>query len=331
MVLSRQVLVECVHQWGSNSVVESLLDPACSTFSIPNILGFIGFYENHGCAVVFGDPVCSLADRDLLTHAFHIFCEKRKKNIVYLVASEAFAYSMHAQVASALIPFGEELFLDPQQDPRKVSGKRGISLRGKLRHAIKGGLVVKEYPGNIPELEQQIQNTARQWIQHRKGPQVYISRVHLFTERFGKRWFYAVQEGQIVGCLVLNQIQNKKGWALDRIMTIPRSLQGTSEFLVISVLEKLAQEGCRFITFGAINNAHLGKITGFGTLTSWVTPLIYKASLKFFNLEGKRKFWEKFQPQSTPAFLIFKKPRLGFHELRGLMHALNVSFSHFLN
>jgi len=294
-------------------------------FSLPNILGFIGFYENRRCAVVFGDPVCAPFDREKLTEAFHAFCESRKKNVVYLVASQGFAYWMHERQQSALIPFGEELFLDPQNDPREASGKRGISLRGKLRHAEKEGLLVNEYQGRTPELEHKIQEVAKQWIHHRTGPQVYVSRVHLFTERFGKRWFYVLQGDKILAGLVLNQIQGTKGWALDRIMTIPKSPQGTSEFLVISVLEKIAQEGCGFLTFGAINNANLGKVTGFGSFTSWMIHHFYKLSLKFFNLEEKRRFWEKFQPQSTPVFLIFKKPRLGFHELKGLMHALNVS------
>ena len=325
MEIPRHEIVECVHRWGGNSVVESLLDPSCLIFSIPNVQGFMGYRENRGCAVVFGDPVCSPADRDRLVEAFHAFCEKNKKNVVYLVASEEFACGMRDTQRSALIPFGEELFLDPQRDPKTLSGKRGISLRGKLRHAAKIGLCVSEYRGEAPELERKIQDVAAAWLQHRSGPQIYISRVRLFSERFGKRWFYVHQGDQLLGGLVLNQLQAKGGWALDRVMTVPDAPQGTSELLVATVLEKIAHEGCRFLTFGAINGDMLGGISGFGKMTSFMTHHMYKASIKFFNLQGKRKFWEKFYPQSAPAFLIFKKPRLGYYEVRGLMHALNVS------
>ena len=325
MEIPRHEIVKWVHKWGGNSVVESLLDPNCLVFSIPKVQGFIGYRENRGCAVVFGDPVCPLTNRDRLVEAFHAFCEKNKKNIVYLVASEEFACHMRDTQGSALIPFGEELFLDPQRDPKILSGKRGISLRGKLRHAEKIGLCVNEYQGETPELERKIQDVAAAWLQHRSGPQIYISRVRLFSERYGKRWFYAHRGGHHVGGVVLNQLQTKGGWALDRIMTVPGAPQGTSELLVATVLEKIAQEGCRFLTFGAINGEMLGGISGFGKMTSFMTPHVYNASIKFFNLQGKRKFWEKFYPQATPAFLIFKKPRLGYYEVRGLMQALNVS------
>ena len=324
MEMPRQVIVECIHKWSGHSVVESLLDPSCSIFSIPKIQGFIGYHVNRGCATVFGDPVCSPADRDPLVEAFNAFCEKQKKNVVYLVASEEFAHWMQNEYASALINVGEELYLNPQQDPRRLTGKRGISLRGKLRHAETNGISVSEYLGEIPDLEQKIQDVAAQWLKHRCGPQIYISRVRLFTERFGKRWFYAHQGDRLLGGVVLNQLESK-GWALDRIMTVPNAPQGTSELLVVSVLEKIAKEGCRFLTFGAINGDILGNISGFGKLTSFMTHHLYKASIKYFNLRGKRKFWDKFYPQSAPTFLVFKKPRLGFHEVTGLMHALNVS------
>lgn len=325
--LSREIIIERVHQWGS-SVVESILDPNCNIFSVPEVKGLIGYHTNRGCAVVFGDPVCALEERDDLVQAFHNFCEKQRKNVVYLVASEEFARWIQEKQSVALITFGEELYLDPQCDPKARTGKNGISLRGKLRHAEKSGVTVQEYHGTAPDLEHKIQDVASQWLQHRHGPQIYISRVRLFDERFGKRWFYAQQGDRIVGGIVLNRLQAKQGWVLDRIMTIPDAPQGTSEILVVSILEQLAQEGCRFLTFGATNGPDLGTISGFNKCTSFLAHNLYKASLKFFNLHRRSKYWEKFHPQSTPSFLVFKKPRLGFYEISGLLHALNVSLPH---
>lgn len=325
MEIARDVIVEWVHRWGGHTVIESLIDPTCSIFTIPHLEGFVGYRANRGCAVVFGDPVCAPADREHLVNAFHSFCEEDKKNVLYLVASKEFAYTMQETQGSALVPFGEELFLDPRQDPKNLSGKRGISLRGKLRHAQKNGLSVSEYLGAIPEIEQKIQDVASAWLQHRSGPQIYISPLRLFSERFGKRWFYVHQDGRLFGGLALNYLSNG-GWSLDRVMTVPDAPQGTSELLVVSVMETIAQEGCHFLTVGAINGDRLDYLSGFGKMTTFMTQKIYNGAIKFFNLQGKRKFWEKFYPQSTPAFLVFKKPHIGFYELSGLMRALNVSF-----
>lgn len=322
--VDRQLLIETVHRWGS-SVLESVLDPECQIFTTPGIDGLIGYYSHPRCAVAFGDPICKPEDREKLAHAFHVECEKQNQNAVYLVTSEAFAKWIHEEQGGALIPFGEECFVDPQHDPRKHSGKLGISLRGKLRHAEKSGLSVREYTGGSEELEKKIQDVASQWIRGRKGPQIYISRIRMFAERYGKRWFYVQQGDQLVGVIILNYLAAKDGWVLDRLMTVPKAPQGTSELLVIGAFEALASEGCHYFTFGASNGPVIGELMGFGKILTFCAPTIYKVSVQFFNLEGRRKFVEKFQPQTVPTFLAFKNPHLGLHEVRSLMHALNVS------
>lgn len=319
----RRRLVESVHKWG-NSAAEALLDPSCKIFSVKEIDGLIGYHGNAKCAVVFGDPVCAHADRPKLAKAFHQFCENKKKNIIYLVASEDFARWMRENEKGALIEFGEELFLDPQCDPQTKSGKKGILLRGKVRQAAREGVVVKEYHNDIPVLEEKLTDIATQWLKHRRGPQIYISRVRLFAERFGKRWFYAEQNDELIGLLVLNQLQIRQGWVVDRVMTVPNAPPGTSELLVVSILENLAKEGCRFVTFGATPAEIVGEVLGFGKCTAFMARTVYSLCKKIYHLEGKKKYWEKFHPKSAPTFAIFKTPRFGLSELRGLMQALNV-------
>jgi lysylphosphatidylglycerol synthetase-like protein (DUF2156 family) len=323
--LTREQNIALIHKWGS-SVIESLLDPSCSYFSIPEVEGLIGFYSNRRCAVVFGDPVCPPESREKLVSAFHQQCESAKKNVVYLVASEEFALWWQKKMRGGMISFGEELYIDPRRDPRTCSGKRGIVLRGKIRRAEKLGVSVKEYCEKDPDLEQKIQSAASQWIQHRKGPQIYISRVRFFSDSYGKRWFYAQNGDQVVGVLAILQLKAKEGWVLDRIMTVPDAPQGTPELLVMSLIEQLAKEQCGFLTFGAINASFLGTMTGFGKLASFFLPRIYKTALQYFKIEGKRKFWEKFFPESSPSYLLFKNPTFSYHEILGLMRALNVSY-----
>lgn len=321
---ARRQIIERIHRWG-NSVAEALLDPACQIFSQSGIDGLIGYYTNGKCAVVFGDPVCSREDRPHLVEAFHQFCEKQKKNIIYLVVSKDFAQWMHVEKRGAILEFGEELFLDPRCDPRTKSGKKGILLRGKVRQAVREGVSVLEYCNDAPHIEQTLNEIATQWLDHRRGPQIYISRIRLFEERFGKRWFYAKQGEKLIGALVLNQLQAREGWVLDRVMTLPDAPHGTSELMVVTILEYLAKEGCPFITFGPNPSDLIGEMQGFGKYTTFFARKFYKTCRKLFNLDGKRKYWEKFHPTSAPAFIVFKKPRLGIHEIRGLMHALNVS------
>jgi lysylphosphatidylglycerol synthetase-like protein (DUF2156 family) len=323
--LQRESIIECIHRWGG-SVVESILDPSCNIFSSPEIEGLIGYCENKGCIVVFGDPVCALSERAPLVEAFQTFCGTKKKNIIYLVASKEFTEWWMEKYDGGLISFGDELFVDPHRDPRWQTGKKGISLRGKIRHAERNGVTVHEYKGGNTTLEKKMELVAAQWLKNRDGPQIFISTVRLFSERFGKRWFYARQEKKLVGCLVLNHLNAKEGWVLDRIMWVPSAPKGTSEKMVVSVMETIAKEDCHFLTFGASNGLALQYISGFSKTTAFLAQHLYRASSHFFKLDGRRKFWEKFLPDCTPSFLVFKRPHLGIYEIQGLLEALNVSY-----
>jgi len=323
--LSKQAILDCLHKWG-HGVIESILDPSCHIFSAPGIEGLIGYHTNRGCAVAMGDPVCAPENREHLARAFHTFCAHQKKNVVYLAASEDFAKWMQEDQCSALISFGSELFLDPQRDPRQLPGKKAAALRRILKHAERAAICVKEHTDCCPLVQCQIEKVAHQWLQNRQGPQVYIAQGPLFDSCICKRWFYAEHNGCIIGCLALNRIEAKGGWALDRIMLLPECPQGTSEMLVVSVMEMLAQEGCRFLTVGPTNSKQVQTVSGFGKCSSFLVPRIYQASLKIFKLHRRGQYWEKFHPQSSPAFIVFKEPTLGLHEIRGLLRTLNISF-----
>ncbi|MBS0624208.1 MAG: DUF2156 domain-containing protein [Verrucomicrobia bacterium] len=323
--LSKQNVLECVHKWG-HGVIESILDPSCQIFSTPDVHGLIGYHMNRRCAVAYGDPVCAPQDREKLAHAFHEYCAKQRKNVIYLAASEDFAKWMHEEQSSGLISFGNELFFDPQCNPREAPGKKAAVLRRNLKHAEKGAVVVKEYQDHVPEIEIKIQDVATQWLKHRQGPQIYIAQSPLFHEKFGKRWFYAERDGQVIGCLALNRLEARGGWALDRVMTVPQASPGTSEFLVVSVMEILAKENCRYLTIGPTNGKSLETVAGFGKYTSLMIPFAFKASLKIFKLHRRGQYWDKFSPCSSPAFIVVKNASLGIHEIRGLMRTLNISF-----
>ena len=57
------------------------------------------------------------------------------------------------------------------------------------------------------------------------------------------------RQDTIVGTVILNQYKGHKGWFLTNLMEIPGAPHGTSELLVVSALETLANEGCTFVIF----------------------------------------------------------------------------------
>lgn len=315
-------ILRYVRKFG-NANSDAILDPQCQFFSVPHIEGVIGYRFESNCAVVFGDPACPEHQRAELVKSFHEYCDQQRRNVIYVVVSERFKSWAIDNECAATIEFGQELYLDPTNDPRK--GAKGSLARRKVRKAIKSGVEVFEYQGYDPELEKQMEELGNRWLANRKGPQLHISHVNLFENRLGKRWFYATCNGEVIGVVVLNEIKARGGWLLNRLMMAPNSPGGTPEILVITALDQLASEDCHYVTFGGIPGDEIGEIGGFGNFTQWLVPKMYQLSLSLFKLGGKGKFWEKFQPEAEKSYLLFREPSLSPGKLIGLMRALNLS------
>ncbi len=320
----REQLVQLVRRWGS-STTDAILDPHCSFFCTPSVEGGIGYRIVSNCIIALGDPVCSPSDISELAQAFHHYCQEEKKRVIYLMASEPFAKWSMQHTCKSLVEFGEELSLNPQQNPLEKHGTHASLVRRKVRHALKEDVAVQEYLSQNTMLEREIEQVGMSWLKSRRGPQIHISRIYLFEDRLGKRWFYATHQDEIVGVVVLNQIQTKKGWLLNHLMIKPNAPHGTQELLVITALQALQREGCHFVSLGAVPATQLGEMTGLSPFSTQLTRWIYKGFYRFFRLDGLKTFWGKFDPKAERSYLLFSQPSIGFKEIRALMHSMNVS------
>lgn len=321
----RTLILNKVREWGHSST-DAILDPSTKIFSVSEVDGLIGYRIVKGCAIVYGDPVCSPSDVALLTKRFHQFCDQQKKTIVYIAASEDFAKWALKHYCKALVEFGKDLFLNPQIDnPKKASGSYGCLVRRKVKHATNEGVIAQEYLTDDSQLEKAIEAVGTSWLNARQGPQIHISNVHLFNDRTGKRWFYATHKGQVIGVLVLNQLIHLGGWHLNHLMVVPNAPGGTPETLVMTAFETVAAEKAHYLSFGSITAPELGEVQGLGRLSSQIAYWAFKFANYFFGLQGRKGFWEKFQPRTAKTYLLFSRSIIGIKELNGLMCALNVS------
>jgi lysylphosphatidylglycerol synthetase-like protein (DUF2156 family) len=152
---------------------------------------------------------------------------------------------------------------------------------------------------------------------------MHISNVYLFTDCFGKRWFYAKQKDQVIGVIALNHLQARSGWLLNHLMVIPEAPNGVPELLMAHTLETLEKEGCPFATVGSIASNQLGEIQGLNKLAASLAKAVFVLANKAMKLHGLNTFWGKFHPKSEPAYLMFSKSKIGIRELLSLRKALN--------
>lgn len=320
-VTERQRIVEYVRRWGG-SASDAVLDTTSSFFQIPSIEGVIGYRTVDGIHVVYGDPICKTKNISALTQAFHDYSEKLNIPIVYVAASEQFANWAYGHLCRGLIKYGEELSIDPLQE--FPSGHKTSLVRRKIRHATQENSIGEEYKGENKKLEQALEDLAENWLKSRKGPQVFTSHIRLFEDRLGKRWFYVKKENEVVGLVVLNRLEEKNGWHLNHLLFTQNASHGTPELLVMTALETLKKEGCSYLSFGSVPGKKLEEFTGISSPASWFAQGMYYIAAKTFHFEGKKMFWDKFQPHTEPSYLLFSRPNIGFKEARALSKALNI-------
>ena len=320
---SREEIVKLVRKWGDVNT-DGILDTSCKIYTDPNIAGLIGYRIETGHAVVFGDPVASPSDKLLLAASFQTHCEEQNLGVVYTMVTEDFANWSSANQSGAVVEFGERFILDPQIDPAELRGSKAVLVRKKIKHAIRDGVAIHEYTNNDPNLKQQIEEVADDWLKRRRGPQVYLSRIQLFDDPYGKRWLYAIAGDKVVGLLILNELQSYQGWLLNNVMIKKDAPSGTSELLVITALHILKRENCRFTLIGPIPAKNLGIITGVSKVSSAISRFVYKCAKKVFHLDRHVMFWEKFQPAVERSYLLFPKNNLRLSSIVAILRAFNV-------
>jgi lysylphosphatidylglycerol synthetase-like protein (DUF2156 family) len=319
-ISNRSQIVDLVRKWAEANT-DGILDHATQYFSVPDIEGIIGYRIELGHAVVMGDPICAPVDQLALAKEFEKYCQLRNLRVVYVIVSERFASLAFDQLSFSAVEFGTKFILDPL----KHADNKTALLRKKIRQSTRNGVEVLEYLGNDPKIEDAIEQVANQWVQARKGIQIYLAEPTIFHDRLGKRWFYAKYQGKIIGFVVLNELQSHQGWLLNNVMVLKGSPSGVSEHLVVSAIEALEKEKCRRILIGPVPAKELGKMLGFGKILTKLVKLIYKSLKKICHLDGHEIFWDKFQPELGASYLLFPRKKFRISSVLALLKALNLS------
>lgn len=316
-------IIDYIRKWGG-STSHALLDPACSHFTTHLVEGVIGYRLESNCAVVFGDPVCHPKEKPKLARIFHQHCKEQGKTVVYTCISKTFAQWAIKNQYGPLIGFGHEIILDPTFDPKQSKGKHASLLRNKYNQCVRDGIVVKEYTGNDPELEQKLIDVTNVWLQSRKGAQAYLLQANIFEGRELKRWFYAEQNGAIIGLVMLNRRDAYKGWLMNLLVKLPDAPNSIPEFMIMQILDTLREEQCTFLSIGALPSSDLTTI-GLGTLSTVIIAMLYKIVGQILNLPSRQRFWKKFMPRMERSYLLFGTPRIHLRQIVALIKGHNVS------
>ncbi|MFY7842970.1 MAG: phosphatidylglycerol lysyltransferase domain-containing protein [Rhabdochlamydiaceae bacterium] len=317
-------LTQLIQKWG-NEVSLTLYDKSCLFFYSDKTEGVIGYRQHKNVVVVIGEPLAQKEDKWLLTEEFRHHCQKKGLSLLFLTVSKEFSAQICQTWNGSSLEIGTHLICDLNKDPQK--GSLGRVIRRKTNHAKKLGVCIYEYQSDQPSSKKELEKLTTEWLKKRKGPQIYLADVDCFKGQKGKKWFYATHEGRIVGAIILHNLEQLSGYLVHIVMTSSSAPNGTGELLILKAMQALKQEGFKFISFGVAQIDEIGEMNGFSPFYKWIAKIGFKIAKKMFSLDGRRKFWEKFQPIQSPSYIVFDKKNITLKQLAALIKSLNISLS----
>lgn len=319
----KQLMNEWMHRWGrANS--EAAIDLKFDFFRVPEVEGYIAYCVKVNCANVIGDPVCAPDDQSKLATAFQRYCKEKGWRYLYVITSERFAKWAIKNTCKVLMEIGEELVFNPMKNA--MDGPDSRKLRNKIHHAQSLGMEVHEYISDNSKIKQAIQNVGSKWLEGRHGPQIYLGNLDFFSDPIGKRWLYVEHENEVIGMAMLSRLEAQQGWLLKFLLIVPDAPRGTSELLMMSILEQLRDEDCQFLTYGTIPKERLGEIIGLNKFSVWILTHVFSRMKWLFKLNNRKDYWKQFYPETQPTYLLFKGPNVGIREVYSLIKTMKTNF-----
>jgi phosphatidylglycerol lysyltransferase len=261
--------------------------------------GAVAYNEFGKVWLVAGDPLASAEDLAQVSRAFLRKADAEGRVVGFMPATEQFA-KHNSELGLRAIKIGAAPYFDlTTWAPR---GDRAKKARAGVNHARRAGVEVTEVVEVGEKLRREAACLCKSWLTTRRSAIRFewLFTVHLFQHKEQKRYFTARDAaGKLIGFLAASPIPARNGWYLEDILRSKNAPNGTTDLLVVEVLDALKRSGATLATLGTTLMATEG-VTNSGV---HVSPLLSKVAWSvarcfsiFYNFNGVRRFKNKFAP-----------------------------------
>ena len=230
---------------------------------------------------------------------------------------------------------------EPELDPLHYSptGKHAKKLRSyvkKLRSAGVEGVAVEPLDAALPDSFRVSANRLiEEWLAHGPPRESHLLEVDPWVQADQKR-FFAVpdpkNQEKIWSLLIAHPIWARSGWHFCHLMHDPDAPRGVNELAVLTAIEALAKEDCRYATFGPFASPKAGPFLGFGRIWRPFLRRIYNTTAKSGGYSHTLEFYEKVQAHPwSDRYMVVTPRHFPLQSLRALLditHALGTHGRH---
>jgi phosphatidylglycerol lysyltransferase len=282
-------------------------------WTCPETEGAIAYNEFGKVWLVPGDPLASVENLAKVSDSFLQKARAEGRVVGFMPATEQFA-KQSSGLGLRAIRIGAAPYFDlATWAPR---GDRAKKARAGVNQARRAGVHVNEV---IEVDERLIRETAclcKSWLTTRRSAIRFewLFTVDLFQHKEKKKYFTARDaNGKLVGFLAASPIPARDGWYLEDVLRSKNAPNGTTDLLVVEVLDSLKQSGAKLATLGTALMATEG-VAGpdihVSSVLSRAVWFVSRCCSVFYNFDGVRRFKAKFAPSWWESEYVLISPNV---------------------
>ena len=296
-------------------------------WTCPETEGAVAYNEFGKVRLVPGDPLASAENLAKVSASFLQNARMEGRVVGFMPATEQFAKQGRGLGLRA-IKIGSAPYFDlATWAPR---GDRAKKARAGVNQARRAGVHVNEVINVDERLIREAACLCKSWLTTRRSAIRFewLFAVDLFQHREQKKYFTARDaKGRLVGFLAASPIPARDGWYLEDVLRSKNAPNGTTDLLVVEVLDSLKHSGARLATLGTALMAAEGVVDPDIHVSSVLSRAVWflaRCCSVFYNFDGVRRFKAKFAPSwwESEYVLISANVTAPPRVLSALIHAL---------
>lgn len=273
--------------------------PGIRAWTCPETGGAVAYNEFGKVWLIPGDPFASAEHLATLTEGFLRKARAEGRVVGFMPATEQFA-KRSSGLGLRAVKIGSAPYFDlATWAPR---GDRAKKARAGVNQARRAGVRVTEVLEVDEKLVRETACLCTSWLTTRRSPIkfAWLFAIDVFQHKERKKYFTARDpNGRLVGFLAASPIPARDGWYLEDVLRAKDGPNGTSDLLVVEVLDLLKRDGAKLATLGTAPMAmegHADPDVHVSLTLSKLTRAIAPCFSVFYNFGGIRRFKGKFAP-----------------------------------
>ncbi|HZV75457.1 MAG TPA: DUF2156 domain-containing protein [Conexibacter sp.] len=311
--------LEHLRRYGEHSSGFLTLNDAMEHYTAPGVEGFIAYRPaGRRHLIQLCGPVAPAVDRAPLLLSFLRWAagERRRVTAVQLTKPDALLYAERGFTVNQL---GASYSIDLTRF--SLGGTRFMKVRNKVKRARRCGISIREWTWSEqqdPTRQGGLAQIDRTWL-HSKGAMAK-ELAFMVGERGGhaaqsRRLFVATDGERPVAYATYSPcFGSRPGWLYDLTRRRPDAPAGTIELLFLTVLERLLDEGCRWLHLGFTPMTQLEEqydlSYGSSALVRWALRLVGQHGELIYPARSQEQFKLKWAPHAIEPEYIGFAPRV---------------------